>query len=108
MGMALNHVRLALPPDKVADFSRRWGVVEFALFGSAVRDDFRSDSDVDVLVTFAPDAKLSLGDWIAMHDELKQIVGRDVDLVDRQSIERSLNWYRKRIILDSAEVLYAA
>jgi predicted nucleotidyltransferase len=103
-----NRVRIALPSEKVADFARRWGVTEFALFGSVLRDDFRPDSDVDVLVTFAAGTKRSLGDWINMQDELTLMFGRPVDLVDRESIERSLNWYRKTIILESAEVLYAA
>ncbi len=52
--------RIAIPQDKIADFCRRWKITEFALFGSVLRDDFRPDSDVDVLVTFAPDARWGL------------------------------------------------
>ncbi len=92
----------------VEAFSRRWGIAEFALFGSVLRDDFCPDSDIDVLVTFAPGIQQSLGKWLEMQDELKQMLGRDVDLVDRESVARSVNWYRRRRIFESAEVLYAA
>ncbi len=109
MGKTLpSRARIAVPTEKLADFCRRWGIVEFALFGSILRDDFRPNSDVDVLVTVAPSSTLSLDDWIRMQDELQALFGRNVDLVDRESIERSVNWYRKRVILESAEVLYAA
>jgi predicted nucleotidyltransferase len=104
----LSRARFSVQKEQIADFCKRWGVVEFALFGSALRDDFRPDSDVDVLVTFAPDHVASLDDWLRMQNELKALFGRQVDLVSRNSIERSLNWYRKRIILESSEVLYAA
>ncbi len=103
-----SRARIAVPLERIADFSRRWGIAELALFGSVLRDDFHMDSDVDVLVTFARGAKQSLGSWLEMQDELKSILGRNVDLIDRDSIERSVNWYRRLIILESAEVLYAA
>ena len=63
--------------------------VEFSLFGSILRADFRSDSDVDVLVTFAPDARVSLFDLVDMQDELKDVFGRDVDLVEKEAIQQS-------------------
>jgi predicted nucleotidyltransferase len=95
-------------PGDVATFARRWGITELALFGSILRDDFRADSDVDVLVKFGDNARPNLDGWMRMREELAGLFHREVDLVDRDSIERSINWYRKRIILDSAEVLYAA
>jgi len=52
--------KLVVPIDRIAEFCRRWKITELALFGSVLRDDFRPDSDVDVLVTFAPDAPWSL------------------------------------------------
>lgn len=93
---------------KVAEFCSRWKIVEFALFGSVLREDFRPDSDLDILVTFAPDAKWSLLDHVDMQDELKELFGREVDLVSRRGIERSANYIRRKAILESAEVLYAA
>ena len=68
--------------EKVVDFCQRWKIIEFALFGSVLSDDFRSDSDVDVLVTFMPDTRYSLFDLVHMQDELEQVFGRKVDLVE--------------------------
>jgi uncharacterized protein len=65
-------------------------------------------SDVDVLVTFTSDAHWSLLDHAAMQDELMALYGRKVDLVSRRGIERSRNAIRRRDILDSAEIIYAA
>lgn len=92
----------------MAEFCRRWKITELALFGSVLRDDFRPDSDVDVLVTFAPDAQWSLFDHVDMEDELRQILGRSVDLVNRRGIERSRNQHRRRAILESAQVVHVA
>lgn len=100
--------RIQIPREQIADFCRRWKIAELALFGSALRDDFRPDSDVDMLVTFAPDAKWSLFDHVDMEDELAQILGRPVDLVSRRGIERSRNPLRRRAILESAQVVHVA
>ena len=100
--------RLTLDPEKIAAFCQRWKIVELSLFGSVLRDDFRPDSDVDVLVTFAPEADWSLFDHVAMEEELSAVVGRKVDLVSRRAIERSTNWIRRQAILDSAEPCYVA
>lgn len=99
---------LAVPKEKIADFCRRWKITEFALFGSVLRDDFRPDSDIDALVTFAPDARWSLLDHVEMQDELKTLFDRNVDLISRRGIERSRNSIRRKEILESAEVIYAA
>lgn len=100
--------RIALPKDTLADFCRRWRVSELALFGSVLREDFRADSDVDVLVDFAEDARWSLHDLIDMEEELSGILGRRVDLVDRASVEASPNYLRRRHILSSLETVYVA
>ena len=99
---------IELPAEKVVEFCRRWRITEFALFGSVLRDDFTPDSDVDVLVTFAPDAEWSLFHHVGMQDELKRLLGRSVDLVSRRGLERSRNYIRRKAILNSAEVLYVA
>jgi hypothetical protein len=98
---------LKIPKTQIADFCHRWRITEFAIFGSALRDDFRPDSDVDVLVTFAPEAAWSLLDHVTMQDELETIFGRKVDLLSRRGVERSRNYLRRQAILDSAEVVYA-
>lgn len=89
----------------VLAFCRKWSVSEFALFGSVIRDDFGPESDVDVLVSFAPDAPISLWDWPLMVEELEALFGRRVDLVEKAAIR---NPFRRRAILGSHRVLYAA
>jgi predicted nucleotidyltransferase len=74
---------LSWPADRIEEFCHRRKIVELSLFGSALREDFRPDSDVDLLVRFAPDADLSLLDHARMERELTEILGREVDLVSR-------------------------
>ncbi len=90
--------RLPIPTAAIADFCRKWQITEFALFGSVLRDDFGPDSDVDVLVAFAPTARHSLFDLVHMEDELREIFGRDVDLVTRRAVERGTNAWRRQAI----------
>jgi hypothetical protein len=89
-------------------FCLRWRIREMAFFGSVIRDDFSTDSDVDVLVSFDPDARWSLLDLVRMEDDLETVLGRRAEISTRSSIEQSENWIQKRAILDSAEVIYAA
>jgi len=99
---------LDIPKEEVAAFCRRWQIKELALFGSALRDDFRPDSDVDVLVQFDAEARHTLFDMVFMQEELQRIFGRKVDLVSRRGIETSRNYIRRRAILESAEVIYGS
>lgn len=89
----------------LAEFCRKWRVRELSVFGSVLRDDFRPDSDVDVLVSFEPAADWSLLDFVMMREELAGLVGRDVDLVEQEALK---NPYRRAAILKSKRVLYAA
>jgi len=100
--------KFRLPEDQIADFCRRWQITEFALFGSVLRDDFRPESDLDILVTFAPEAEWGLLDHVKMQQELATLFGREVDLVSRRAIERSSNWIRRQEILDTAQPVYVA
>lgn len=102
------NARIDIPSNKIADFCRRWQITELALFGSVLRDDFGPDSDVDVLVGFGEDARHTLFDLDKMELELKEIFGREVDLVSRRGLEASRNCLRKNSILDSAQVIYGA
>ncbi|MBM4370996.1 MAG: nucleotidyltransferase family protein [Deltaproteobacteria bacterium] len=99
------NVRISYDETAIAAFCRKWRVAELALFGSVTGPDFGPDSDVDVLVTFQPDAGRSLLDWAGMEDELAEIFGRPVDLVERQGVR---NPFRRKAILDSAKVIHAA
>ena len=101
-------VRIAIPSDGIAAFCERWQVAELAFFGSVVRDDFGPESDVDVLVSFDPRARRTLFDIVRMQDELSRVLGQEVDLVTRPSVEGSRNYIRRKAILESAQVVYAA
>ena len=90
--------------QKVAELCRRYGVAELALFGSVLRDDFRADSDVDVLVSFDPEVHPSLLELVELREDLKDLFGREVDLVERAGLR---NPFRRRAILSTAEVVYA-
>jgi predicted nucleotidyltransferase len=98
--------QIDLPQEKIKEFCRKWLITELALFGSAVRDDFQPDSDVDVLATFDPTSRWTLLDHVEMQDELKAILGRDVDLISRRGIEQSQNHIRRREILSTARMVY--
>jgi len=101
-------IQIPLKYERIVEFCQRWKITEFALFGSVLRDDFHPDrSDVDVLVSFAQDAQWTLFNLVDMEDELKEIFGRDVDLIERQGIEQSRNYLRRQAILGSAKVIYA-
>jgi predicted nucleotidyltransferase len=104
----LNARNLGLSEQEISGFCQRLRITEFALFGSVLRDDFDADSDLDILVAFAPDADWSLLDHVKMEQELEALLGRKVDLLSRRSVERSHNWLRRREILDTAEVVYAS
>jgi len=97
-----------LPQNQIADFCQRWRISELALFGSALRDDFRPDSDLDILVTFAPGANWSLFDHLRMERELAALLNRKIDLFSKRAVEQSHNWIRRQEILDTAEVVYGA
>ena len=97
---------LELSERAISAFCKRWRISQFALFGSVLRDDFDADSDLDILVAFAPDADWSLLDHVQMEQELEGLLGREVDLLSRRSVEGSRNWIRRREILNTAEVVY--
>ena len=89
----------------IEDFCRRWNIEEFALFGSILRDDMEADSDVDVLVTVGDDTRLTLYDWVEMADELREIFGRQIDLVSKSGLR---NPFRRHEILRTRKVIYAS
>lgn len=97
--------RLTVPRDRIADLCRRWKVAELSFFGSVLRDDFRPDSDVDVLVTFEPDGEWSLLDLVTMKQELESLLGRRVDLVEEAALR---NPFRRSAIQQSKHQVYAA
>lgn len=94
-----------LDRDALAAFCRKWRIRELSIFGSALRDDFGPESDIDFLVSFVPEAPWDLWDLVTMRDELVAITGREVDVVDREALR---NPYRRKEILSNREVIHAA
>ena len=101
--MKTNHIKIELPKEKVADFCRRHHIRKLAVFGSALREDFRPDSDLDVLVEFEPGRTPGLA-FFGMEQELSELLGRKVDL----NTPQFLSPYFRDKVLAEAEVQYAA
>ncbi|MCS6830855.1 MAG: nucleotidyltransferase domain-containing protein [Armatimonadota bacterium] len=99
---------LKVDKRKLRCLCRKWRIVRLEVFGSVLREDFHSASDIDLLVTFAPDARWSLMQLYEAEQEFTALFGRQVELVPRSGIERSANYIRRQAILESAEVIYAA
>ena len=99
------NAQVHLDMDMVAAFCRKWQIRELSLFGSALRDDFGPDSDLDFLVSFEPESRWDLFDLVEMREELSQAFARPVDLVEKEAIR---NPWRRYEILRTREVIYAA
>ena len=100
--------RIPLDMDKIKAFCAKWKIVEFSLFGSVLTDEFRPDSDVDVMVKFVEPAIWSLRDLDRMEDELTIIIGRKADLSTKLGVELMRNYIRRNSILRGSRVFYAA
>lgn len=94
-----------IPLADIENFCRRFGVREFALFGSVLRDDFGPESDVDVMLEFLPGHGFTFENTPEIDAELRRIFGRDVDVIEKSRIR---NPFRRHAILSSHKVLYAA
>ncbi len=93
-----------MPLDDIAAICQRYQVRELAVFGSALRDDFRDDSDIDILVEFDPNARVGLIRFYQLQFELEQILQRSVDLVSKPGLHRLI----RDNVLQTSEVVYAA
>jgi len=100
--------KLRVSKGSIAEFCRKWKITEFALFGSVLRGDFSPDSDVDVLVTFHSSADCDYEHLLRMKEELERLFERPVDLLQRQQIENSDNYIRRKHILTNLETVYVA
>lgn len=100
----MGRAKIAVPPEKISEFCKRHHIRRLALFGSVLRDDFRSDSDVDVLVQFEPGHVPGFLHLYKIEQELSHLLGeRQVDLVTEKALNPRL---RARVLAD-AEVQYA-
>jgi hypothetical protein len=95
--------RITVDREKIVTFCRRHHIRRLALFGSVLRDDFRPDSDVDVLVEFEPGHTVGLIRFAGIELELSELLGRKVDLRTPADLSR----YFRQEVLESAEVQYA-
>lgn len=96
--------RIQASPAQIAEFCQRWQIIELALFGSVLREDFRPNSDIDVLVSFAPKQILTWDRWLNMETEIEALFNRKVDLVSKEYLK---NPYRRHEILNTCQVIYA-
>ena len=96
--------KFTLPRKEIEDFCKRWSITEFSVFGSVLREDFRPDSDIDVLVSIDPKAQIGLIELIDMKLELEKMFKRPVDLIEKEGLR---NPYRRQEILSTAQVVYA-
>lgn len=101
------NLRLPLPMDQIAGFCRRWSIARLEVFGSALREDFGPDSDLDFVATYAPKARWSLLDRVRMECELEDMLGREVDLLNRRALEKAGSRERAAAILAQTQTLYA-
>jgi len=99
---------LNIPKDKIADFCLRHHIRRLGIFGSVLREDFKPDSDVDVLVDFEAGHSISMFEIIDIEQKLSELLERKVDLVERRAVEKSENYIRRRHILQSVETIYVA
>ena len=99
--------QLSIPKDRLAEFCRTHGICRLAVFGSALREDFGPDSDIDVLVELEPGRTPGFG-FVTIAAELSDLFGRHVDVLTRSSVERSQNYIRRKAILESTKVIYVA
>ncbi|MDZ4700381.1 MAG: nucleotidyltransferase domain-containing protein [Rhodothermales bacterium] len=97
-----------IPSEGLDAVCRKWQIADLALFGSAADDTFTYESDVDLLVTFKPEARIGLFEHMKIEEDLEAVFGRRVDLVVRRAVEQSPNWIRRKAILASARMIYAA
>jgi predicted nucleotidyltransferase len=98
--------RLGLSDAEIIHFCQQWGITKLALFGSILRDDFHAKSDIDLLVTFHPQARQGLLTLAKIKPELEARLNRPIDLIPESSIQMSENWIRRQEILSTAQAIY--
>lgn len=103
-----NEPRIPIDREQIEAFCKKHGIIEFALFGSVLRDDFGPQSDIDVMISLAPRDRFGLLQYGRLIFELSQLFGREVDVALRSEVERSPNPFRKREILSNYRTIYVA
>jgi len=93
--------------ENIKQFCKKWNIKELSLFGSSITNRFNNDSDIDILISFGKNSHYGLFELVEMKNELENILGRQVDLVTRKSVERNSNYIRSKSILSNLKLLYA-
>lgn len=106
MNIEILYQRLDITAEQLQVFCQNAQIIELALFGSILRDDFSPESDIDILVTFAPNCKISLLDFVGLEYQLQDLLNRKVDLVSKKAVEQDRNWLRRQEILNHYQVIY--
>ncbi len=104
--MTVNSINIQ--KEKLSEICKRYKIIELALFGSALREDFTNKSDIDLLVEFMPDSGITLFNIVDLKDEFEKLFGRDVDIVPKNAVKKSRNYLRKNAILKNYKVIYAS
>lgn len=99
---------IAIPKDKIDTFCQQHHICELGLFGTVLHDDFRTNSGIGVLVGFKREHKPEVTKLGEMQEELTKIFGQNVELVERQAVEKSQNYIRRRHILKAVEPIFTA
>jgi predicted nucleotidyltransferase len=102
----MQKISVDISDDQIRHFCQRWKVSELAIFGSAVKEYYSDDSDVDLLISFEPDTRWGLFDLVTMENELKDIFGKEIDLVEKNAVSKSQNYIRRKGILDGAQIIF--
>lgn len=101
-----NGDRLPVSREKLVEICQQWKIIELALFGSVLRANFREDSDIDLLISFAPDAPQGLLTLAKIKHQFEDLLHRNVDLVIKKAIQAGDNWIRRQEILNTAVTVY--
>ena len=98
--------RLKIEPEQLKEICQQWKIIELALFGSVLRDDFNTRSDIDILVSFDEGSSIAFFDLDDIEEQLSMLFDRPVDLVTKKAVQQSHNWIRKKNILGNSQVIY--
>ncbi|MCL2442033.1 MAG: nucleotidyltransferase domain-containing protein [Treponema sp.] len=91
--------------NDVRELCKKYFIIELSIFGSSIREDFNQNSDVDILVSFERNSKITLFDIIELENEFSKLLNRKVDVVEKESLKNPI---RKDKILSTREIIYAA
>lgn len=101
-------MNIEINDQRLNEICSNYAIKELALFGSALRSDFRSESDIDLLVEFKPDSGISLFDIVDLKNEFEMLFGREVDIVSKNAIKKSRNHLKRKGILENYKIIYAS